>query len=330
MNILFTGASSFTGSWIVPALARAGHQVTVAFTRGGPDEYEGLRKERVLHVLPHARAVWAVESGDERFVRLCHDQGPWDLLCLHGAEVGDYRAPAFDWQHALTKNTRGYARMFAAFSAAGGRAVALSGSYFEADEGNPTGPAETVSSYGLSKTLTWHVCRHECLRAGLVLGKFVIPNPVGPFEEPKLVAFLTRAWRTGGVPYLRTPLEICDNLPVNLLAAEYVDFVAALSSGRAGVAAICRPSGWVESVESFSRRVAREFGRLSGVSFPVTVDSKNTRQKSTTRCNTTGRTFTFPVGVAGGFWREWHDFYFAGSGAGREISLCHAARAHAP
>ena len=311
MKILFTGASSFTGSWIVPALARAGHEVTVVFTRRGLEAYGGLRRQRVERVLPFARAVWAVESGDDQFIQLCRDQGPWDLLCLHGAEVGDYKAADFDWRRALAKNTRGYAEMFAAFSVAGGHAVVLTGSYFEADEGNPGGPSEAVSPYGLSKTLTWHVCRHECLRVGLALGKFVIPNPVGPFEEPKLVASLAREWQEGSIPRLRTPLDVCDNLPIPVLASEYADFATAVRRTSAGAISFRRPSGWVESVEAFSHRVAREFGGLSGAPYAVASDPKKNAPEPSVRRNSAHGAFVFPAEVESAFWREWLDFYFS-------------------
>ena len=310
MKILFTGASSFTGSWIVPALSRAGHEVTVVFTRRGPEAYDGLRRKRVERVLPFARAVWAVESGDAQFIKLCRDQGPWDLISLHGAEVGDYKAADFDWRRALEKNTRGYAEMFAAFYAASGHAVVLTGSYFEAYEGNPGGPSESLSPYGLSKTLTWHACRHECLRAGLALGKFVIPNPVGPFEDPKLVAALARKWQEGGVPQLHTPLEICDHLPVSALAAEYSNFAATVRRAGAGTISFRRPSGWVESVEAFSHRVAREFGRLSGASYAVASEPKTIATAPAMRRNSSHGAFVLPAEVESAFWREWMDFYF--------------------
>ena len=35
MKILFTGGSSFTGSWFIRELAAAGHEVTAIFRSGG-------------------------------------------------------------------------------------------------------------------------------------------------------------------------------------------------------------------------------------------------------------------------------------------------------
>ena len=330
MKILFTGASSFTGAWIVPALVRGGHDVTVTFTRGSLEAYDGLRRKRVERVLPFARAVWGVESGDDRFLALCRDQGPWDVLCLHGAEVGDYKAATFDWQRAVARNTRGYAERFAALAAAGGRSVVLTGSYFEAHEGNPNGTSEAASPYGLSKTLTWQACRQECLRAGLALGKFVIPNPVGPLEEPKLVASLVRDWRGGRVPRLRTPLDICDNLPVHLLASEYVDFVAEMNSAGPRANTFRRPSGWVESVETFSQRVAREFGRRAGASFAVVADLPPPGSKPTMRRNAVREEISLPAGVGDQFWSDWYAFYFSPVSDEKNLSACGAGSAFTP
>src|SRR5258708_17815592 len=73
MRILFTGASSFTGCWIVQELVHAGHEVTAVFTKTGPEDYRGLRRNRLDHVLPLVRTVWETRFGDERFLDLCRD-----------------------------------------------------------------------------------------------------------------------------------------------------------------------------------------------------------------------------------------------------------------
>ena len=311
MKILLTGASSFTGSWIAPALARAGHEVTAVFTRSGLHAYEGLRRARVQRVLPFVRPVWGVESGDLAFVQLCRAPGGWDLLCLHGAEVGEYKVADFDWRRALARNSRGYAEIFSTLAANAATAVVLTGSYFEADEGNPDGAADALSPYGLSKTLTWQACRHECLRAGLGVGKFVIPNPVGPFEEPKLVANLTREWLRGSVPRLRTPQDVGDNLPVTALAASYAKFAAEVCLAGRGAVSFCRPSGWCETVANFSQRVAAEFGRMAGATFQVAADKPVGSGAAVIRRNRPAAAPAPALADEAAFWREWFDYYFS-------------------
>ena len=56
------------------------------------------------------------------------------------------------------------------------------------------------------------------------LGKFVIPNPLGPFEEPRFCAYLIRQWQAGEAAEVRTPAYVRDNIHVDLLAAAYAAF----------------------------------------------------------------------------------------------------------
>ena len=73
----------------------------------------------------------------------------------------------------------------------------LSGSVFEGGEGAGSQGLPDFSPYGLSKALTAQVFRFDCGRAGLGLGKFVIPNPFGPYEEPRFTAYLMKNWLAG-------------------------------------------------------------------------------------------------------------------------------------
>ena len=49
-------------------------------------------------------------------------------------------------------------------------------------------------------------------------GKFVIPNPFGPLEEPRFCAYLVRTWKKGETARVNTPLYVRDNIHVSLLA----------------------------------------------------------------------------------------------------------------
>ena len=61
----------------------------------------------------------------------------------------------------------------------------MTGSVFEQDEGVGNAPMAAFSPYGLSKGLTAQAFRYGCGTLDVPLGKFVIPNPFGPFEEPR-------------------------------------------------------------------------------------------------------------------------------------------------
>jgi nucleoside-diphosphate-sugar epimerase len=257
MNILFTGASSFTGSWFVRALAGAGHRVRATFTAHSASSYIGVRGERVAALLPLCEPEFGCRFGDEKFLDVIRGRR-WDLLCHHAAEAADYKSEAFDICGALASNTRNLSAVLGALKENGCRAVLLTGSIFEQDEGRGD-DMRAFSPYGLSKGFTWQVFRYRCAKDGIALGKFVIPNPFGPFEEERYTAFLARSWTRGEKPVVKTPTYVRDNIHVGLLARAYRGFAESVAQGREPLSRL-GPSGYAESQGDFTRRFARELG----------------------------------------------------------------------
>jgi len=255
MKILFTGGSSFTGFWFIRELASAGHAVTAVF-RNQPEAYaDELRRRRVALASEVCQPVYGCAFGDDAFLALL-GEGSWDLLCHHAADVTNYKSPDFDTLAALQRNAYRLPAVLRAFKAAGGRKVVLTGSVFEGGEGAGSQGLPHFSPYGLSKALTAEFFRFECDRAGLSLGKFVIPNPFGPFEEPRFTAYLLRSWLNGQIAVCSSPSYVRDNIPVSLLAKAYAQFVAELPEHPGFVK--LNPSGYAESQGAFSLRVAQE------------------------------------------------------------------------
>ncbi len=254
MKILFTGASSFTGSWFVRELARAGHEVVATYRRQ-PDAYEDpIRRQRVALAMACSRSVPSCSFGDSAFLNLCAEGG-WDVLCHHAADVTNYKSPDFDTVAALQNNTHHLAAVLEAFRNAGGRKIVLSGSVFERGEGAGSQGLPDFSPYGLSKALTSHVFQYHCARADLSLGKFVIPNPFGPYEEPRFTAYLLKNWLAGNTPNCSSPAYVRDNIHVSLLAMAYARFVGDLPATTGFVR--LNPSGYVESQGAFTLRLAQ-------------------------------------------------------------------------
>jgi len=281
MRIVLTGASSFTGSWFVRALAEAGHEVTAVFRRP-PDSYpDPVRRARSLRLQSVSRAWVGVSFGDEAF-RARLRGGGFELLCHHGAEVGDYRSPDFDVAAAVAANTRDARACLADFAAGGGRAFALTSSIFERGEGLGDEPTDAVSPYGVSKSLTSDVFAREAPRAGLAFGRFVIPNPFGPFEDARFTAHLVTRWLAGERVVVRTPDYVRDNIHVDLLARAYVRFAESLPGAAAPVRA--RPSGYAETQGAFAERFAREMrprlGRACELEHAVQTDWSEPRVRT--------------------------------------------------
>jgi len=256
MRILFTGISSFTGFWFAKTLARNGHEVVGALS-GGVERYSGTRARRVEQLKSVCQLVPAAPFGGESFLSIARDQGRWDLLCHHAADVTNYKSPDFDVHRAVEVNTFNLREVLSALQGSGLKAVVLTGSVFENDEGLGNEPLRAFSPYGLSKGLTWQVFRYYCLQAEISLAKFLIPNPFGPFEEERFTAYLMRTWSAKKLATIKTPDYVRDNIPVDLLAEVYLRFATRAASQSIPATRI-NPSAYVESQGAFARRVARE------------------------------------------------------------------------
>jgi len=253
MKILLTGGSSFTGMWFARGLAAAGHEVHATFTRDSHDAYgdDGIRAQRVELIQDDVTPVWSCSFGDDTFLETIATVKP-DVLCHHAADVTNYKSPDFDATAAICNNTRNLRRVLAGFGDAGGKRVVLTGSVFEGGEGAGSDGLPHFSPYGLSKAMTAQAFAFYCHEAGLPLGKFVIPNPFGAYEEPRFPNYLMKTWFAGKQAGCNTPAYIRDNIHVELLAAAYTRFV---EDDRPGFTKL-NPSGYAESQGGFAERFA--------------------------------------------------------------------------
>ena len=225
LRILITGASSFTGCWFARGLAAAGHEVSATFRRR---EYEGLRAERVRLVCELVQPLWETALGDVT--------GDWDVICAHGAEATEYRSPDFDADAAVAENTRGLSQLSA-------ERVVVTSSVFENGVQTP---------YAESKRRTTEAF------AAVSAAVFVIPNPFGPWEEPRFTTHLVRTWLGGDVAAVNTPDYVRDNIHAQALADAYVRFVES-DAARAA------PSQYRQTQGAFAQRFARELEPFLGV-----------------------------------------------------------------
>ena len=252
MRVLFTGASSFTGYWFVRELVSAGHEVVAACR--GDGRYEGLRAERVRIVRGLCETRYSCAFGNDDFLALT--KASFDVLCHHGAQVGDYRSPDFDPYQAAAANLRRLPDALKALKDRGCGRLVLTGSVFEANEGVGSAPLRAFSAYGLSKTLTAAAAEFYADREGFTFEKFVIPNPYGPYEEPRFTAYLMKTWLAGETARVQTPRYVRDNIHVSLLAKAYAAFVGA--APQPGRVRRLNPSFYPESQGAFAKRVRSE------------------------------------------------------------------------
>jgi nucleoside-diphosphate-sugar epimerase len=180
--------------------------------------------------------------------------------------VTNYKSPDFDTVQALGNNTHNLPVVLERLKAAQCSRVLLTGSVFEGGEGSGSQGLPDFSPYGLSKALTAHMFQYYCDRARVGLGKFVIPNPFGPYEEPRFTGYLMKNWLAGTKPNCSSPAYVRDNIPVSLLAKCYAEFAAQVPS--VGFVRT-NPSGYAESQGAFTLRLAREMEPRLGIPCPV-------------------------------------------------------------
>jgi nucleoside-diphosphate-sugar epimerase len=269
MKILFTGASSFTGFWFARELSAAGHDVTATFRRPAAEYADLPRRQRVALLGQVCRPVHDCSFGDPSFLALINE-GNWNVLCHHAADVTDYKSPSFDAVAAVQNNTHNLFAVLESLKSIGCNKVLLTGTVFEGGEGAGSQGLPDFSPYGFSKALTARVFQYYCSRAGLSLGKFVIPNPFGPYEEPRFTAYLMKNWLAGATAACSSPSYVRDNIHVSLLAKVYARFVEDLTD-KPGFTRI-NPSGYVESQGAFTLRMAEEMRRR--LKLPCLVELK--------------------------------------------------------
>ena len=283
MKIFFTGASSFTGFWFVKALAAAGHEIVCPVT-GDLEHYADVRRQRVERLKPLGRFIPHAPFGSENFLKAVRENR-FDLLCHHAAEVRNYKSPDFDASRAYHHNTLDLRTVLAAMKPRGLKTVILTGTVFEPDEGVGEEPLRAFSPYGLSKGMTFQFFRYCCYEASVPLGKFVIPNPFGPFEDVRFTAYLMRNWREGKPAGVKTPDYLRDNIHVDLLAAVYGQFVSRTATMKNGLSKT-NPSGYVEKQGQFAQRVAYEVKERTGWACELELAKQEDFSEPLNRANT--------------------------------------------
>lgn len=305
LSILITGGSSFTGWSFITHAAANGHLVVAPLARR-PGDYQGVRARRVRSLMsnPNVTVVEAAPAGSEALLECVHRQDRLDVVGIHHAVVGDYRSPDFDVGAAVSSATAGADQFLAVAADRGVRGLALTHSVFESDAGRGSDP-RPIGLYGVAKRATCEVWAEVARRRAIPVRHFTITNPVGPMEEPRLVAHLVRTWRQGEVPRLNSPQYLRDNVASPVLAAAYLTTLRHAADGEAGA---LTPSMWRETNIDFARRVATQFGLRWGSALQVGAEAVPSVDEPSERVGLDPVDFS-DDGAESRFWDAYADFY---------------------
>jgi UDP-glucose 4-epimerase len=272
VHVLLTGASSFTGFWFAQMLVASGANLLA--TLSGPDQiesYRDTRGNRVSRLKELCRTEFGAPFGSEEFLNCIRRERHIDVVCHHWSDVRNYKSADFDALAAAAANTCRFTDFLHILKDKGCRRIVMTGSVGEPDEGAGSTPRRAFNAYTLSKRISYELAQFYCDREGIVLDKFIIPNPFGPFEEPRFTHYLMTTWFAGETPAVMTPSYVRDNIHVDLLAEIYASFV--LRNGDAGEVSLRRvrlaPSGYVETQGVFASRMSREVSCRLKISCPI-------------------------------------------------------------
>ncbi len=252
INVLMTGASSFTGAHICRALEKAGFAVHATLTQD-KKSYAATPsiEKRLQYASPHA---WIEQApfGHRHLLDAIASIKP-SIFIHHGAQIKGYRSPDFNFLASLDSTFHNLPSVCSSLANASCRRIIYSGSFFEPDEGvSPRQePVQSpgLSVYGVSKKMGWELLRYHAEQQNIALSKIIIPNPIGAFEnEDRLIPMFVKMWKAGQTPSLKTSQLIRDQLPATWLAETYVE--EAKSDVKLSYR---RPSGYVMTNENFVR-----------------------------------------------------------------------------
>jgi len=308
VTILFTGGSSFTGYWFIKELHKSDHQIFATFRKNDVGEYESLKKIRISNLIQLCTPTFNCSFGDPQFIEFLDTLQHIDVLCHHAAEVADYKNPQFNFVQALQKNVNNVQIVFEKLSKKKCKCIILTGSVFEQHEGSGSQELRAFSPYGLSKGLTSDVIEYFSSVHKLKFGKFVIPNPFGPLEEPRFIHYLFKNWFANLTPVVNTPLYTRDNIHVTLLAKAYSRFVESLYNSVNTFLKLC-PSGYQETMANFTRRLADETSKRTGMDCKFILNEQVDFSEPLTRINTDQMMNEFISWSESDAWDEYVDYY---------------------
>lgn len=307
MKILLTGATSLTGFWFAQELQAQGAEVICLFTGKSSTSYQNRKSASRFGLLEnHFQFVFEAPFGSENFIRAIRNERA-DILCLHGSHIPDYKSQSFNISESLEKNLFNVHEVFQALAETNLRYV-LTGTLFEAGEGDDGNPTEPGSPYGLAKSLVTQAFKYYSAKFQIPMRHFVIPNPFGIHEDKKFNYYLADCWINHQIASVKTPDYVRDNIPVPLLALAYQTTCKSLLDQRELVGTT-RPSGYVESQGAFTARMAGHMRQHLGLPCEFNVLQQTDFQEPRDRHNSEDMFEAFPQFIEAIFWQEYADYY---------------------
>lgn len=252
-TIWLTGASSFTAFHLAHELNRRGHRLILSCSRPRW-EYIGIQSERLKRLPESVTLMDDTPFGSERMMQWIESTA-LDAFCHHGSWTKGLQTAVFDLSGAIAWNTHNVSEVFKILASTGCSQVLYTNSYFVQKHTQP-------SAYALSKHLTEDVLKFYAHLHDLQFSSIVLSNPVGIWDNTRLLEVFFKCWATMQQPTLFVKDWIRDHIWVDDLSHRWAKWIELRIAGQGSQT--FKPSGQVDSLEKWIQRFQRAVQQQKG------------------------------------------------------------------
>ena len=218
MNILFIGASSFTGyGFVKRILKNKSFKVHCTFTKS-LKSYDNIKRKRIDIISKYNNSYLHSNTkfGDKKFLKLLKKK-KFSILCFHHAYTKNYNDnKKFNLKKSLKENLYKIDNVFENIHK--GSKIIVSNTIFQDIK---TKRYLAINAYGKSKTKSYETIKYYCKLKNLEYKSIFITNPWGILEEKKLNYILLKKWLNRETPSIKFSKYIRDNIYIDDLANAY-------------------------------------------------------------------------------------------------------------
>ena len=220
MNIIINGSTSFTGLHLILRLLKEDNNIYIVSNNN-------LKKLLPEQLILHEKIK---KSSKVKFISIdsyekdnmindfeCIKNIKIDAIIVHGYMASNYKAKNYDFIQSSLNSIKWVFKLMELNIINSETRLFYTGTYFQNLK------SQFLSSYALSKSITWSI-----LKSQLPLKSkhhFLFPNPFGYGEEKRLCYSLLSNWFQDRDFELDSPNLIRDNIPIKFLIDEYYLYI---------------------------------------------------------------------------------------------------------
>lgn len=227
MNILFLGASSFTGFHFVNELSKIKKNKIYCTLTKNINQYKSIRYERIKLLSKKKNIIFLkkIKFGDRKFINLLK-KIKFNTFCFHHAFTKNYKDNSkFKFLKSLKENTNNIEEVFKLIDIKS--LIIISNTIFQEI---PSKKYKAVNNYGISKSNSFNQIKYYCEKNNIKYKSIYITNPWGIYEEKKLNYYLIKNWFENKNTYILHPNYIRDNIHIDKLSQSYKKIILSKSN----------------------------------------------------------------------------------------------------